>query len=292
MAYPSYIIDRAKSMVGSNIAVTSFLPGELMEFFNDAVDCLVSEGRNRFPMLGAVETTITQVSGTTSQTWPADFDRFLRMRHAAQNWNSYPVPVLSELFSGLAFSDTKVYWVNQDANNSWTLLYTFKPVRCHAGTAGTIAGTTDAPTMVLATDGAATTTGKVWPFADFYNRAQILITSATTGAWQRMTVEDCAAGSPPTVTFSGAWPDVAPTGTVTYEVVPMIDPQRWEALLAMETANRIMGIQERRGLTQDPRSAYTAELRRWTSHWTHMNQGPLGSMRPCPVLEAHAGYGG
>jgi hypothetical protein len=297
--YPSYILGRARSIVASNLVSTSFSQTEQMEMFNDVIENLVADVKDRCPIVGAVTTTISQVQGTKTQTMPVNFDRFLSLYNPAANMDldqRYPVDVLTQLLEGISFSDVTLWWVRCDETRTWTMLYTYKPIRCHRGVAGAITGPTDTPphpsTIVLADPSLSTNNGTTWGNIrlsdDYYNRAQLYIVSATTGAGQTVTIDNYV-GATRLATLESNWV-IQPTGTVVYEILPMIDVQRWEALLMYEVAYRFMGVQQGKLPTKSLLDPYIKELTRFQRYWRRINSGMPKMMRQ-PLLELYAGTG-
>jgi hypothetical protein len=243
-----------------------FTDSTLVQFLNDGILALVSEVRNIFPWFGLLSTTISQTLGTETTTMPTDWDRIVHLRDNTSSLGdkapAYLTQLTETLGSGFAFTDKDFWWVNSDQNNTWELLYTRLPWEVHYGTAAAF----DTTSLTISTS--ANATGNVWSggsyFDDIYNGAEIYAATSTTLSGQVGPVTDYA-GS--TGVFSLTWPDGVPTGTLTYEIMPIIDAREFGPLLAWEVALAMQHIGRHDPLVLSRRHPYKRQKNRFLSKW-------------------------
>jgi len=256
--YPSHIITLARSYVHENARTKAFSESDKMQYLNDAVKMLTFEARQQCPYFGLVSTTVTQTVAVHYSDIPAWTDRILRVFDDSDHSDEkLPADFCDQYSEGFALSDTQFWWIADDRTKTWTLYCTKVPWECHIG----VAGTTGATSMILATDGAATTIGNVWTgarFNDYYNDAYIYIRVATANSGQQAKITDYA-GATYTATVA-SWPGSTPTAAITYEIQPIINPIEWKSLLAWEVALMMMKIGRDEAI-DDRRHPY-ARLRR------------------------------
>ena len=259
--FPSDIINRAKLLVHANIRTSSYSASDFVSMLNDGVECLVSECRNRYPLMGLDIVTITQTAGTETTDLPTLTDRVLRVRDPNTPDERLPVDIMSAMSSGFALTDSQLYWVHSDETNTWELWRTRQPWEVHYGEAAAV-GATSITFATTPTGGVLWSGGSHWD--DYYNGAKVYIRSATTYAGQTVTVTDYV-GSTGVATV--AWADGTPTGTVVYEIQPMIDPREFKSLLAWEVALRIQHTSRNEVLEFEKRHPYSRQYARFVSKW-------------------------
>jgi len=264
--YPSRILARAKVLVGDKLGSGSFTDSELIELLNDCVQSRVAQVRRTFPAFGAKTSTISQVAGTWAYSTPTDLEQFLSLRELDSTnrveAELLPVDFNSIDFQGVAFTYEqawKLNFVNVDETKDWTLMYTHRPVRMHTGTFQAVGNTTG----TLATTA---TLGTVEQVDDYYNNAQLFDTTN----WKKWWISDYV-GSTKVATVD--WVEATkPAGTPTYEIMPLIDADRWQALLSWDLAMSIMAI-DRGDPTRRPMShPYERETREFRNYWTELQR--------------------
>lgn len=267
--YPTKIIARAKSIVGENVASNRYSADDLMMFFNESVEALYAEARNIFPQAGMISTNITQTASTETTALPDFLDRILRIRDATNtSYERLPVDIMSKAGAGWASDGIKLWWVNLDETNTWELWYTRPPWECHKGTADSATTTT----LVL-DDTADDLEGDCWEgdaWDDYYKGAYAYITSATLYPGQKAEFT-AYAGATRTGTIS-SWPAGTPTGTIVYEILPIIDCVKWRTILAHEVALRIRALGRDDPAIYHRRHPYGQARRVFRSHWSRVQQ--------------------
>lgn len=244
----------------------SFTATQLVELLNNFVNTSVAEVRNRFPQFGAKTTTISQVAGTVSYSTPVDLDRILSIRaldsSGGVQYEAMPVDIQSLDQTGFALaldSAWKLYFVNRSETQTWTLLYTFRPIRVHYGTLAAVGDTT----ATLATT---PTAGTCETRDDYYNNAQ-LIDTTNMKVWN---ITDYVGSTRvATVNWVAA---TKPSGTPTYEILPLIDCERFLDYLAWGVALSVQAIDR-------PAPGYRLAMDPWRNaqwtfrdHWTKLQQ--------------------
>ena len=278
---PTSIIAYAKVLTGENISADHYDEDDLMMLFNEAHKGLVSEARSWFPLLGRTSTSITQTSGTNTTSLPSFAESVLMLRDAGVSWDYaedvYPVNWRTRVGSGFALDDDEIIWVRSDRANTWTLWYTREIWDCHKGTADSATDTT-----IVFDDTASTLEGDCHygdAADDYYNGAKVLITSNdTAGAtYEEATVTDYT-GSTRTATVA-SWPGATPTGTIVYEVQPLLDADQWKELLAWEVALRVMVISRGDAAQFPRRHPYSQAWARFRNHWRNKQRRMRDSVR-------------
>ena len=266
--YPSHIITKAKTFVHENILSSQYDETELIRFLNDGVKVLVAEARDKFPTFGMITTNVTQTSGTETTSLPGRLDRIIQMRDDNDDHErSNGVNFSSILDEGYALTDADFYWVNSDQTNTWELYYTRIPADVHYGLAGTISATT----MVLATNGAATTYGDVWTgsqYDDYYNGTQIYIRDCTTAAGENQIATITDYDGLTGVATVASWPSgTTPDGDITYELLPALDCEEFSTLLAWEVALRVLITSRDNEIVMARYHPYKSERKKFKAKW-------------------------
>ena len=227
----------------------------------------MSEIRARFPLMGLTNVTISQTADTETTDIPDFTDRVVRVRDPENLTDEkLPVDFFSRMASGFALTDSQFYWVRDDRTNDWQLQRTRIPWEVHYGDASTF----NATTITLATT---PTGGNAWvgdAYDDYYNDAYIYVQNATTNKGQKAKITDYAGATG--VATIAAWPGGLPTGTLTYEIMPMIDAVEFKNLLAWEVALRIQNIARGEVLQFERKHPYTRQHKRLEKKWTRFQQ--------------------
>lgn len=271
--YPSRILSRAKTILHDKLGSGSFTDAELLDLLSDFVDNQIAEVRRKFKHFGSKTTTISQVDGTYVYSAPTDLESMLYLRKTEGLPNTvdalFPVDLRSIEAVGVAFSyDSawKLNFVGTDTTKDWTMLYTYKPVRMHTGTLASVGNTT-------AVFPATATLGTVETVSDYYNNAQLFDT--TNGKVWNISDYDG-----PTRTATMDWTALTkPSGTPNYEILPMIDCDRFQAFLAWGLAMTVMAVDWHDSTYRPKTHPWQAALRRFENYWRDM-QSQVGAILP------------
>jgi hypothetical protein len=128
-------------------------------------------------------------------------------------------------------------------------------------------------TATLALNSAATTVGTVEAVDDYYNNA-VLLDTTNMKYW---TISDYV-GSTGVATVN--WTaGTKPTGTPTYEIMPLIDCEKFQALLKWELANYILAVDRDKMPLYPANHPYKQAKRRFDDYWQHLQRRMSESFR-------------